>query len=193
MSDSPLRTAIVGYGLAGSIFHAPLIAATDGLVLTTVVTRNAARAAAAQRRYRDVAIVSTVEEVWRRRKDIDLVVIASPNDTHVPLGLAALDAGLPVVIDKPVAATAAGAYELRDAAAERVYWSASITIVAGTVTSALCRACSTRAASATFTGLNPAMSVGAPKSRSRPGVSALIWRSPAVCCSIWAVTSWTRR
>ena len=119
MSDSPLRTAIVGYGFAGSIFHAPLIAATDGLVLTTVVTSNAARVAAAQQRYRDVAIVSTVEEVWRRRKDIDLIVIASPNDTHVPLGLATLDAGMPVVIDKPVAATAAGAYELRDAAAEK--------------------------------------------------------------------------
>ena len=119
MNDNPVRTAIVGYGLAGSIFHAPLIAATDGLALTTVVTSNAARAAAAQQRYRDVAVVSTVDEVWRRRRDIDLVVIASPNDTHVPLARAALDAGLPVVIDKPVAATAAGADELRTAAAER--------------------------------------------------------------------------
>jgi predicted dehydrogenase len=63
--------------------------------------------------------VPTVDELWRRSADIDLVVVASPNATHVPIARAALDAGLPVVVDKPVAATVAAATELRDAAAER--------------------------------------------------------------------------
>jgi predicted dehydrogenase len=119
ITDRSVRTAIVGYGLAGSVFHAPLIAATDGLQLTTVVTRDDARAAAARRQYPEVIVLPTVDDLWRRRRDIDLVVVASPNDSHVPIGLAALDAGLPVLIDKPVAATAAAAGELRDAAAKK--------------------------------------------------------------------------
>ncbi len=118
-TDRPLRTAVIGYGLAGSVFHAPLIAATDGLALTTVVTGNDARAAAARDRYPDVNVVPTVDELWRSRRNIDLVVVASPNSTHVPVGLAVLDAGLPVVIDKPVASTVAAACQLRDAAAKR--------------------------------------------------------------------------
>ncbi|GAA1790674.1 Gfo/Idh/MocA family oxidoreductase [Planosporangium flavigriseum] len=115
-SGGPVRTAVVGYGLAGSAFHAPLIAATDGLALTTVVTSNDERAAAARERYPDVTVVPTVDELLRRRDDIDLVVVASPNSSHVPIGLAALGAGLPVVIDKPVAATVAAASQLRAAA-----------------------------------------------------------------------------
>lgn len=47
-STDPLRVALVGYGLAGSVFHAPLIAATEGLVLDTVVTSNEERRAQAR-------------------------------------------------------------------------------------------------------------------------------------------------
>jgi scyllo-inositol 2-dehydrogenase (NADP+) len=116
--DGPVRTAVIGYGLAGSVFHAPLIAATDGLALAAVVTGNDARAAAARQRYPGVVVLPTVDELLRRRRDIDLVVVATPNSTHVPFGLAALDASLPVVIDKPVAATVAAAHHLPDAAAK---------------------------------------------------------------------------
>jgi len=118
-ADGTVRTAIIGYGLAGSVFHAPLIAATDGLALTAIVTSNDARAAAARERYPEVTIVRTVEELLADRASIDLVVVASPNSTHVPVGLAVLDAGLPVIIDKPVAATVAAARRVRDAAAEK--------------------------------------------------------------------------
>jgi len=114
-----VRTAVIGYGVAGSVFHAPLIAATDGLALTAIVTGNAARAAAARDRYPDVSVLPTVDELWQRRTGIDLVVVASPNATHVPIAHAALDADLPVVVDKPVAATVAAARRLRDAAADR--------------------------------------------------------------------------
>jgi scyllo-inositol 2-dehydrogenase (NADP+) len=117
-AEGPVRTAVVGYGLAGSVFHAPVIAATDGLALTTIVTGNDERAAAARERYPDVTVVPTVDELLSRRDDIDLVVVASPNSSHVPIGLAALESGLPVVIDKPVAATVADASRLRDAAAK---------------------------------------------------------------------------
>lgn len=114
-----LRVGLVGYGLAGSVFHAPLITATEGLVLDTVVTRDEERRAQARAAYPDVRFAGSPDELWQRADELDLIVIASPNKTHVPLARAALEAGLPVVVDKPVAGTAAEARELAALAEER--------------------------------------------------------------------------
>jgi scyllo-inositol 2-dehydrogenase (NADP+) len=118
-ADRPLKVALVGYGLAGSVFHAPLIAATEGLVLDTVVTSSDERRAQALAAFPSLRFTASPEEVWKRAGELDLVVIASPNKTHVPLATAALDAGLPVVVDKPVAGTAAEARALAALAEER--------------------------------------------------------------------------
>lgn len=115
-NPSELRVALVGYGLAGEAFHAPLIDAVAGLRLAFVVTANAERAAAARRRYPGTAVVPDADALWRQARGIDVVVIASPNRTHVPLGLAALELGLHVVVDKPIAATSADARRLIEAA-----------------------------------------------------------------------------
>ncbi|WP_405941750.1 Gfo/Idh/MocA family oxidoreductase [Streptomyces sp. NBC_00207] len=109
-SPAPLRVGLIGYGLAGSVFHGPLVAATDGLALDTVVTSDPARQAQARTEFPDVHIAATAAELWDR--DLDLVVVASPNRTHVPLATTALEAGVPVVVDKPLAATAAEARAL---------------------------------------------------------------------------------
>ncbi|MGX1270202.1 Gfo/Idh/MocA family oxidoreductase [Streptomyces phaeoluteigriseus] len=119
MTGTPLRVGLVGYGLAGSVFHAPLIAATEGLVLDTVVTSNPERREQARAGFPDVRVVGTPDELFARSADLDLVVIASPNKTHVPLARTALEAGLAVVVDKPVAGTAAEARELADLAEKR--------------------------------------------------------------------------
>lgn len=119
--SAPLRVGLIGYGLAGSVFHAPLVAATDGLVLDTVVTSDPARQAQARTEFPDVRIAASPDELWARAggpEALGLVVIASPNRTHVPLATAALTAGIAVVVDKPLAATAAEARELA-ALAER--------------------------------------------------------------------------
>ncbi|UNO41845.1 Gfo/Idh/MocA family oxidoreductase [Streptomyces sp. MST-110588] len=108
----PLRVGLIGYGLAGSVFHAPLIAATDGLVLDTVSTGNPERQAQARAEHPQVRTADSAEALLARAADLDLVVIASPNKTHVALATAALEAGLPVVVDKPLAATAAEAEHL---------------------------------------------------------------------------------
>ncbi|MFG2815161.1 Gfo/Idh/MocA family oxidoreductase [Streptomyces sp. NPDC048410] len=112
MTGTPLRVGLIGYGLAGSVFHAPLIAATDGLVLDTVVTSNPERQEQARAEFPDVRVAATPEELLARAGELDLVVIASPNKTHVPLATAAIKAGLPVVVDKPISGTAAEAREL---------------------------------------------------------------------------------
>ncbi|MFD4631357.1 Gfo/Idh/MocA family oxidoreductase [Streptomyces sp. NPDC058284] len=119
-SRSPLRVGLVGYGLAGSVFHAPLIAATEGLVLDTVVTSNPERQAQARAEFGDdLRCAASADELWERADELDLIVIAAPNKTHVSLATAALKAGLPTVVDKPVAGTAAEARELAALADER--------------------------------------------------------------------------
>lgn len=120
-ATSPLRVGLVGYGLAGSIFHAPLVTATEGLALDAVVTSDPERRAQAREAYPGTRIAESAAELWEGgggADPVDLVVIASPNKTHVPLARAALTAGVPVVVDKPLAATAAEAEELA-ALAER--------------------------------------------------------------------------
>jgi predicted dehydrogenase len=119
MTRTPLRVGLVGYGLAGSVFHAPLIAATEGLTLDTVVTSNPERQKQALAEFPDVRVAATSEELFGRAAELDLVVVASPNRTHVPLATTALKAGLPVVVDKPIAGTAAEARGLAALAEDR--------------------------------------------------------------------------
>jgi predicted dehydrogenase len=114
-----IRVGLVGYGLAGSAFHAPLISTTPGMTLAMVVTSNAERARQAREAHPDVAVFDSAERLWERAAELDLVVVASPNRTHVPLALAALSAGLAVVVDKPLAATSADARRLVDEARSR--------------------------------------------------------------------------
>ncbi len=104
------NVAVVGYGLAGAVFHTPLVAATPGLRLATVLTRDAERAAAARALHPQVAVVADVDALWASAPD--LMVIAAPNRHHHPLALQALRRGIAVVVDKPLAVNAADAAEL---------------------------------------------------------------------------------
>lgn len=106
-TETSLRVALIGYGLAGSVFHAPLIGVTPGMAVTAVVTSSSERQAQARQDLPGVKVVRTAEELWEHAGDYDLVVVASPNRTHASLGIAALRAGLPVVIDKPMASSVA--------------------------------------------------------------------------------------
>ena len=106
MSD--LRVAIIGYGLAGRVFHGPLIAATEGFTVATVVTSNPARQAQAAGDHPEARVVSSASELWEQ-PDHQLVVVASPNTVHAQLAREAIDRGVAVVVDKPLAVTAAEA------------------------------------------------------------------------------------
>ncbi|WP_433715323.1 Gfo/Idh/MocA family oxidoreductase [Nocardia sp. CA-084685] len=107
-----LQVAIVGYGLAGSVFHAPLIAAQPRMRVATVVTRSSERAEQARREHPGVRVLASAEELFDDISGLDLVVIATPNQTHALLARQALDAGLPVVVDKPFAVSAADGEDL---------------------------------------------------------------------------------
>lgn len=92
-----LRCALIGHGYVGQTFHAPLISSVDGLALSLVASGDAARVHA---RWPGVRVTSDYLAA-ATDPDIDLVVIATPNDSHYPLACAALLAGKHVVIDKP--------------------------------------------------------------------------------------------
>jgi scyllo-inositol 2-dehydrogenase (NADP+) len=111
-TSSPLRVAIIGYGLAGSVFHAPLVATTPGMQVSAIVTSRPERQQQVRIHYPTAAILNNAEEIWEQANRYDLVVVAAANRAHVPLGLAALQAGLPVVIDKPLAASVVDAERL---------------------------------------------------------------------------------
>ncbi|BEL12873.1 Gfo/Idh/MocA family oxidoreductase [Actinoplanes sichuanensis] len=117
--NEPLRVGLIGYGLAGSMFHAPLISTTPGLTLGAVVTSQPDRQNQVRRDRPGAEVLARADELWAHAGDFDLVVVATPNSSHVPLSTSAVEAGLPVVVDKPLAATAAEASKLARLAAER--------------------------------------------------------------------------
>lgn len=112
--EGSIRVALAGYGLAGRAFHAPLVEATEGLRLEAVVTNDPEKREELAREHPGARAVGDLREAL---EGVDLVVIASPNRFHVELAREAIDAGRHVVVDKPLAVTAAEARELAEAAA----------------------------------------------------------------------------
>ena len=109
---SPINLALIGYGYVGRIFHAPLIEATGGLRLHSIVSRQAGIGGA-----HPGARVSADRAQVLADPQVDAVVIATPNDTHAPIALEALQAGKHVLVDKPFTLDLAQARAIAEAAA----------------------------------------------------------------------------
>ncbi|WEK01458.1 MAG: oxidoreductase [Candidatus Sphingomonas phytovorans] len=110
-----INVGVIGFGLAGKSFHAPLVDAVDRLKLAGVVTSRKDEVAEA---FPGVAVVPTAEALIAD-PSIGLVVIATPNELHAPLARAALEAGKHVVIDKPFAVDPVDGAALIELAAAR--------------------------------------------------------------------------
>ena len=104
----PLRALVVGYGFAGGWIHDPLIRATPGIEIGGIVTTDPERRALAMQRHGDVEFFDDVDTALAADADLDVVVLAVPNHLHLELATRALQLGRTVVVDKPVAPTAAG-------------------------------------------------------------------------------------
>jgi predicted dehydrogenase len=107
-NSGTVKVALLGYGYAGKTFHAPLIMGVPGLELSVVVSSNASKVSAD---LPEASVVSDHEQVFANT-DVELVVIATPNDTHFDLALRALKAGKHVVVDKPFTTTCREAEQL---------------------------------------------------------------------------------
>jgi predicted dehydrogenase len=111
----PICVALVGYGMAGRVFHAPLISGVPGMVLDTVVSSKPQDVLAD---WPQVCVAATPAEAFAN-PDIDLVVIATGNESHHPLARQALLAGKHVVVDKPCAVNVVQTRDLLHLAKER--------------------------------------------------------------------------
>ena len=109
-----IRTGVIGYGLGGMAFHAPLVDAVPELELAAVAT---SRADQVHERYPAMAVTNA--ETLIADPSIQLIVISTQNDSHFPLAEAALKAGKHVVIDKPFTNTVADGEALIALAAEK--------------------------------------------------------------------------
>jgi scyllo-inositol 2-dehydrogenase (NADP+) len=109
-----VRVGLIGFGMAGQAFHAPVIRGVAGMELACILERRGTRA---QDKYPEVRVARTLDELLVD-KQIHLCVIATPNDSHFELARACLLAGRDVVVDKPFAPTLAEAVELVRLAAQ---------------------------------------------------------------------------
>jgi scyllo-inositol 2-dehydrogenase (NADP+) len=96
-----LRVGLVGFGMAGRVFHAPLVSSVDGLKLAAVVERHGDQAA---QRYPGLTTYRGLEDLLADTS-IDLVVVATPSGTHFEVARQVLEAGKHAVVDKPVSVT----------------------------------------------------------------------------------------
>ena len=110
-----IRVGLVGFGFVSKTFHVPLLKATDGYKITAVSSSHPADVKAV---LPDAEVVSDPKAL-ATHPDVDLVVIASPNETHAPLADLAMRAGHNVVVDKPFTITVAEARHLCAFARER--------------------------------------------------------------------------
>lgn len=109
-----LRVGVIGFGLAGQAFHAPVIDGVEGMELACILERRGSNASA---RYPKVRVARSLDELLSD-KTIQLCVVATPNDSHFELAQACLLAGRDVVVDKPFAPTLKESEELVRIAAE---------------------------------------------------------------------------
>ena len=113
MSETdPIRTGLIGFGLSGRVFHAPFVATNPAFRLDVIATSSPERAAVAAAQHPGATIVATPDELLARASDLELVILASPAHTHLEQGLAALDAGAGIVVDKPFVPSVADAETL---------------------------------------------------------------------------------
>jgi predicted dehydrogenase len=109
-----VRTGLIGFGLAGQAFHAPIIQGVEGMELACILER---RGSLAQQHYPQVRVARNLDELLSD-KTIRLCVVATPNDSHFDLAKACMLAGRDVVVDKPFAPAWKECQELARLAAE---------------------------------------------------------------------------
>lgn len=99
-----VNVGLIGYGLGGRVFHAPIITSIQGLNLHKIYVKNPENIKSVKARYENVQVTSSTKEVLED-ENIQLVVIAAPNAAHYELALQALENGKNVVVEKPFTVT----------------------------------------------------------------------------------------
>ena len=110
-----IGVGLIGFGLSGQSFHAPIISAVPGLELVAIFQRSGDLA---QQRYPQARVVRSLDEFLKDER-VRLCVVATPNESHFPIARQCLETGRDVVVDKPFAVTSDEARQLMRLAEER--------------------------------------------------------------------------
>ena len=108
-----IRVGLVGFGMGGRVFHAPLVSSVEGLELAAVVERNSDNAA---QRYPGIITYRSLDAMLEDAS-LGLIVVTTPSGTHFDIARRILEAGKSVVVDKPTAVTSREVAELMKLAA----------------------------------------------------------------------------
>ena len=109
--NKTLNTGIIGFGMAGQVFLAPFINTLPGFRLAKISTTNPQFVGKARQRYPETTVVDNPQDILED-PDIDLVIVATPNEAHAPLAAAALKQGKHVIVEKPFTVTSKEADDL---------------------------------------------------------------------------------
>src|ERR1700722_5451360 len=101
--SSTIRVGLVGFGMAGRVFHGPLISSVPGIELAAVVERSTNNAA---QRYSGITTYRSLEAMLAD-PSLDLFVVATPSGTHFQVAHQILETGKNVIVDKPMSTTSA--------------------------------------------------------------------------------------
>ena len=110
-----IRAGLIGFGLGGRVFHAPLLSSVEGIELAAIVERTTNHAA---ERYPGITTYRSVDAMLAD-SSLALIVVTTPNDSHFQYAKQAIEAGKHVVVDKPMCVTSAEIAELMKLAAKR--------------------------------------------------------------------------
>jgi predicted dehydrogenase len=110
-----IRAGLIGFGLGGRVFHAPLLSSVEGLELAAIVERTSNHAA---ERYPGITTYRSLDDMLTD-SSLDLIVVTTPNDSHFQYARQALEAGKNVVVDKPMCVTSSEIAQLMRLAAAR--------------------------------------------------------------------------
>jgi scyllo-inositol 2-dehydrogenase (NADP+) len=113
--SASIVTGLMAYGMSGRIFHAPFIHTNPGFTLKAVVERHEKKA---NRTYPDIISYNTIDDLLND-EEIELIIVNTPNNTHLDYAVRALRAGKHVLIEKPAAATGAQVKQLFDLGREQ--------------------------------------------------------------------------
>ena len=116
--NASIRVGLIGYGIAGQVFHAPVLTSVEGLQLVKIQASKPEQVQLAHSRYPEAQTVNSNEDIINDER-IELVVVATPNTSHFSLSKKALLAGKNVVVEKPFTITSSEADELIEVAAEQ--------------------------------------------------------------------------
>jgi hypothetical protein len=151
-----IRVGLVGFGMVGRVFHAPLISSVEGLELAAVMERTSDKAA---ERYPGIVTYRSLDAMLAD-DSLGLFVVATPSQSHFEVASQILKAGKNLIVDKPVCTTSAEIAQLMELAAAHNAFLPHFITAAGTVTSRRFRNCCVKVRWAVWSTLSLVLTAG---------------------------------